>query len=480
VTDRAAPGWRLVLDPATRRTDGGRTLIGGAPLRILRLSERGRRWLDRVAAGDALPDDGGSVALTRRLVDGGLAHPVPPAGAGPSPADVAVVIPVNGDAEGLARTVAGLGPVARLVVVDDGSPDAAAVRRAAGAGSGSGSGTTVLRHDVNLGPAAARETGWRATSEPFVAFVDADVETPPGWLDALLPHLADPAVGLVAPRVRSAGAGVPRWLAAYESVRSSLDRGPVPGPVRPGSRVPYVPTAAVVARRAALEAVGGFDQGMRVGEDVDLVWRLHGAGWRVRYEPAAVVRHPARPGLRAWARQRFTYGTSAAALAERHGSAVAPLGGLSGWSALAWGAVVAGHPVVGAAVGAGTTAALVPKLAVLDDPRREAIRIAGAGHLWAGRRVADALVRSWWPLTALLAVAHRRSRPAIAAALTIPALLDWREERPALDPLRYLALRIADDLAYGAGVWVGAARARSIAALLPSFSGPLPPPTAVQ
>jgi mycofactocin system glycosyltransferase len=470
VTDPPVPAWRLVLDPATRRTDGGRTLIGGAPLRILRLSERGRRWLDDVSAGEPLPAGDGSAALARRLVDGGLAHPVPPAGAGPAPEDVAVVIPVLGDPEGLARTIAGLGSVARVVVVDDGSPDPDAVRRAAGAAA------TVLRHDGNLGPAAARETGWRATSEPFVAFVDADVETPEAWLDALLPHLADPAVGLVAPRVRSAGAGAPGWLAAYESVRSSLDRGPLPGPVRPGSRVPYVPTATVVARRAALDAVGGFDSSMRVGEDVDLVWRLHDAGWRVRYEPAAVVRHPARPDLRAWLRQRFTYGTSAAALADRHGTAVAPLSGLSGWSALAWGTVVAGHPVVGATVGAGTTAALVPKLDVLDEPGREAVRIAGSGHLWAGRRVADALVRSWWPLTAVLAVAHRRSRPALLAALTVPALLDWREERPELDPVRYLALRIADDLAYGAGVWTGAARARSLAALRPAFSGPLPPP----
>ena len=42
---------------------------------------------------------------------------------------------------------------------------------------------------------------------------------------------------------------------------------------------------------------------------------------------------------------------------------------------------------------AGTTAALVPKLQSLDDPAGEALRIAGAGNLWAGRTVADALRR---------------------------------------------------------------------------------------
>lgn len=428
-------GWRLSLDPAARRTDGGRTLIGGAPLRILRLSDAGRRWLDRVADGAEVPEGTASEALARRLVDAGVANPVPPAGIGPSPASVAVVIPVKDDEAGLAATLATLGDVGAVVVVDD----------AAG-----------------HGPGAARETGWRATDPadaPFIAFVDANVEVDAGWLAALLPHFADESVGAVAPRVRASPGGAPAWLARYEAKRSSLDLGPVAAPVRPGSRVPYVPTAAVVVRRRALEAVDGFSTDMRVGEDVDLIWRLHRAGWRVRYEPAATVTHPARPTLGAWLRQRFTYGTSAAALHERHGGAVAALNGLSGWSALAWGAVVLGHPIVGVGVGVGTTAALVPKLQVLDRPAAEAVKLAGAGHLWSGRRVADALRRSWWPLAVLLAVARRRSRLPIAAALTVPPL------------------QLLDDVAYGTGVWVGCWRARRVGALLPSFTGPLPPPS---
>ena len=48
-----------------------------------------------------------------------------------------------------------------------------------------------------------------------------------------------------------------------------------------------MPTAALVVRRAVLE--DGLDTALRYGEDVDLVWRLHDAGWRVRYDPAVVV-----------------------------------------------------------------------------------------------------------------------------------------------------------------------------------------------
>ena len=119
----------------------------------------------------------------------------------------------------------------------------------------------------------------------------------PGWLDGLLPHFADPAVGAVAPRIVPHGEGT-GWLARYEGASSTLDMGARPSVVRPGARVPYVPGAALVVRRAA--AGDGFRDGMYVGEDVDFVWRLAAAGWRVRYEPGAVMGHDHRVTFRAW------------------------------------------------------------------------------------------------------------------------------------------------------------------------------------
>jgi mycofactocin glycosyltransferase len=418
---------RYALDPDVRRTDGGRVLIGGAPLRVVRLTDAGARALDALAAGDERRAD----AFVARLVDAGILHPQPDAPVTFTAADVTVVVPVRDD---------------------DPAP---AQRSAAGAAD-----TVVIDDAHGEGPAAARNRGWRRARTPIVAFVDADIEAPPGWLDKLLAHFDNPLVGAVAPRVRSSG-GV---FSSYEAERSPLDRGPVPGPVRPGSRVPYVPAAALVVRRDALEQIDGFDEALHVGEDVDLVWRLHHAGWRVRYEPSVEVDHPSRATFGAWLRQRFRYGTSVAALADRHGAAVAPLG-ISGWSALAWGLVVAGRPVAGLATGAATTAALTPKLRALDHPAAEAVRIAGTGNLYAGRAVADALRRPWWPLAALLAWRVRRVRPAVLAAVVAPP---W--------PGRFVGVRLLDDLAYGAGVWAGCLRARSGRALLPSFTGPFPPP----
>ncbi|MBI2708429.1 MAG: mycofactocin biosynthesis glycosyltransferase MftF [Actinobacteria bacterium] len=464
----APAGLRIALDPGARRVDGGAVLIGGTPLRVLRLSSAGAAALDALAGGAPVPDGRPAVArLVRRLLDAGIAHPRPgPPLSWPPPADVTVVVPVNGPVDALRVALTGVGSVGETIVVDDGSSDAAGI-----AGAVRARGARLIRHDRARGPAAAREAGWRSAATPVVAFVDADCRLPPGWLDPLLAHLADPAVAAVAPRVRAGGPErvAESCLARYDADRSPLDLGPAEAIVRPRSRVPYVPTATLVVRRAALVDAGGFDAGLRFGEDVDLVWRLAGRGWTVRYEPRVHVVHAVREGLRPWLRQRFDYGTSAAPLARRHGAAVAPVA-VSGWSAASWGLAAAGAPAAGATLAAATALALAPDLRGLARPVPEALRIAGLGTAASGRTLAGGVRRAWWPLAAAAVVPSRRAR--VVAALSVaPLAAEWVRQRPALGFPRWLALRLADDLAYGAGVWAGCARERSLAALRPDFTG---------
>jgi mycofactocin system glycosyltransferase len=456
-------GFGVGLDPSTRRIDDGTVLVGGSPFRLLRLTPAGARLVDGLVGGEPVAPDEGAQRLVRRLLDAGMVNPRPLGGSVVA-SDVTAVVPVRDRAGGLSTTLGALGPVGSVVVVDDGSVDDGPSRAAAAVGA------TVLRHLVSRGPAAARNTGWRAVTTPIVAFVDADCEPELGWLDALLPHFDDPAVAAVAPRIGTRVDGrLPSWVAAYERARPVLDRGPVEALVRPRSRVPFVPTAALLVRRSALATVGGFDERLRFGEDVDLVWRLGGRGLTVRYEPSAMVIHPSRPTFGSWLRQRVDYGSSAAPLARCHGRAVAPVA-VSPWSAVAWALAVLGHPDVGAGVALGSTALLAPRLQSIRHPVRESLRLAGMGHLYAGVALADAARRPWWPLVCLAGVVSRRVRVAAAAAAVVPPLLEWRQERPPIDALRWVALRLADDLAYGAGVWLGCARERSLAALRPDLS----------
>src|SRR5215467_11708486 len=213
-------GMRLRPDPGLVILAGGSVLAGGSPLRLLRLAPRGaalaRGWWD----GAPVPARPAAQALARRLVDAGLAHPDPAGGPpGPGPGDVTVVIPVRDRPAELAGCLAGLDGM-RVIVVDDGSADHAAVAAAAAA-----AGARCLRRDRSGGTGAARNTGLAAVRTPLVAFVDSDCVPRPGWLTQLLPHFADPAVGAVAPRIMAHEPGR-GWLARYEEAASALDMGP--------------------------------------------------------------------------------------------------------------------------------------------------------------------------------------------------------------------------------------------------------------
>ncbi len=462
-------GFRLVFDPALRRPHPG-VLIGGSPLRVLKLTAAGAGLVGRWAAGEPVGASAGARALAARLVDAGLAHPRP--AAAPSLPGAAVVIPVRDDPDGLAATLDALAATAPGVpvwVIDDGSAPALPPPPHAG--------VRLLRRDSPGGPAAARNTGWRAAAgADVIVFVDAGCVLEAGWPEALLGHFADPGLAAVAPRVASrAAAGTPRGLAAHEEAHSPLDMGPAEGPVRPGAAVPYVPTAVLAVRRSALEP--GFDEDLRFGEDVDLVWRLGGAGWRVRYDPSVRATHPVRATRGRWLRQRFDYGRSAAPLAARHGRAVAPLS-VNPWSAAVWAFLAAGRPVPAAVLAVGSAAALTRRAGRDRATAAELGRLALSGHARAGGPIAGAVRRAWLPPAAVAAglawrLGDRRARRAlaVAAAATIAGdgARDWWTRRPPVDPLRWVLWRVGDDLAYQAGVWAGVARNRSAAALLPRW-----------
>jgi mycofactocin glycosyltransferase len=466
---------RLGFDPSARRLDAGRILLGGSPLRLFRLSAGGAAIVDRIEAGESLR--GNHAALTDRLIDAGAVHPLRDIDEVPmfTAADVTLVIPafarsgaVDDLREALAAIVASTGAASALVI-DDASPEPIAMV----------DGATVLRLERNVGPGGARAAGLDQVTTALVAFVDTDVIVEPGWIDGLLIHFNDSRVGLVAPRVLSApGSSV---LERYETWRSPLDLGDSPARIRAGSRVSYVPGAAIVVRAEALETIGGFNPALRWGEDVDLVWRLDATRWRCRYEPSVTVSHLPKPNWMAWLRQRYSYGSSAAPLAIEHPGALAPAR-LSGWSAASWVLLVGGRRVapLGVLTAVGTTLALSRKLAPMEHPVKESFRLAGLGHLFAGRILASAITRAWWPLAVVAAVVSRRFRWIVGAAMVTPPMIDWLKERPALDPARAVALRVLDDAAYGTGLWAGVMRTRSMAALVPdltSWPGRRPAPS---
>jgi cellulose synthase/poly-beta-1,6-N-acetylglucosamine synthase-like glycosyltransferase len=244
--------------------------------------------------------------------------------------------------------------------------------------------------------------------------------------------------------------------------------------------VSYVPTAALLVRRSALLAVSErddpFDEQMRVGEDVDFIWRLHSAGWRIRYVPAVQVAHQEPRTWSGLLHRRFVYGTSAAPLAQRHPEAMAPLA-LHPWPTLAVAALLARSPVLAAAAFTGSVLSMRRNLTREKIPPNGVLpAMATAAHqTWLGIGRYTTQFAAPLLIAALVKPGGRSRRRrwgrrlAWASLLLGPPVTTWRQRRPNLDPARFVLGQLADDVSYGAGVWTGAIRARTTLPLRPSI-----------
>lgn len=473
MTTRTAPGqdlpagFRVRLRDDVGYADGGRLLVGGSPVRAVRLGDRARGLLE---GGELVVTDAATARLARRLLDGNLANPRlehPDHPVEVALTDLTVVVPVRDRSQQLARCLAALVPLP-VIVVDDASERPHLVAEVAHR-----HGARVHRMTTNVGPAGARNAGLQLVRTPLVAFVDSDVTIDAARLLDLARHCTDPRVALVGPQViGKVRSQKPRWFERYDAAASSLDLGSTGGVVRPGAAVGWLPSACLVGRTDLLAGepgggIGGFEDGWRVAEDVDLVWRLVDAGHVVRYDPGVRADHDVRGTVRTWLGRKFFYGTGGADLAARHGDKVAPAVlsptmALSGWALLQrrwWSLPVA------AAAGALTARNLAPHLPIEDGRNSVAARLAVKGIGWAVRQEAGLLLRHWWPLAALAAPVSRQVRRALLSAVFVDLFVFLRE-RTGVDPLTALAARRLDDLAYGSGLWWGAIRHRSPRCLL--------------
>ena len=287
----------------------------------------------------------------------------------PQPADYAVVIPTLGR-PCLQACVTALasasGPMPRQVVlVDDrrDTPDPLPVQV-----PGRLADHTIVVTLEGRGPAAARNSGWRAASPAeWIVFLDDDVQVGPRWGDELAADLSGVAAEVAGVQGRIE---VPRPAARAPT---DWERGTI------GLETARWITADMAYRRAALADAGGFDERFprAFREDSDLALRLLEMGWALR-RGCRVTRHPARPAA-PWASLRAQAGNADdAAMSALHGR---------DWRARA-GAPVGRLPAHLAACALGLTS--VASLAV---GRRHAAALAGAGWLGMTAEFAAARIR---------------------------------------------------------------------------------------
>ncbi len=182
-----------------------------------------------------------------------------------------------------------MGSFDRIVLVDDGSSDdSAELGRAAG--------LHVIRRDRPGGYGAAVNAGAREVAGDFFAVLNPDIRfIAPETVPHLRHHFMHEQVGIAAPALRLPDGRLQDSARRVPTPMNLLFRrwiGEERGWVRRGGDVEWTVGACWVVRRAAWEAVGGFDERYFLYfEDVDLCHRMRGAGWQIRFDPTVEVEH---------------------------------------------------------------------------------------------------------------------------------------------------------------------------------------------
>ena len=381
-----------------------------------------------------------------------MAVATPPAEA--EPEQFSVVIPHYNDAASLARTLASLraspsNANVETIVVDDHSAKPLSLLDPS---------VSVIRLPHNQGPAAARNVGAAAASSAFVAFVDSGVEVTSEQLATLVTYFDDPATACVAPRIIAAAGDT--TIARYEKERSPLDMGDRSSTVKPNTTLAYVPSTCLVVRKSTFADEGGFDEQLRFGEDVDLVWRLQSESV-VRFVSAIEATHPPRGNLKAFVKQRAGYGSSAANLAIKHPQFTTPLI-IDKWGAATIASVLLGQPIIGFGIAAYRAHLLSQSLPNEIEGRSSlAATIIMRGQVAGARGLVESLTRPYAPLAIAGALlAPHRVLPFVVASAGLRAKGLWKS--PA-----FVGLSVVDDLAYSTGVWQNVIRHRSARCLIP-------------
>ena len=196
-----------------------------------------------------------------------------------------------------------------VVVVDNASTDTTAAVAASG-------GARVVS-EPRPSRARARNAGVGAALGDRIAFVDAECEADPGWLEALLRCLDRSPV--VAGPVRLRLPAAPNALERFDVLWRFHQREHV-------ERDGWAASANLAVTRAAFDAVGGFDPSYRqIGEDVDLCLRAGAAGYPIAFCADAWISHPAEGSLAAMLRRGYRQGWS---MVQHHHRLPGRIGGL--------------------------------------------------------------------------------------------------------------------------------------------------------
>lgn len=164
----------------------------------------------------------------------------------------------------------------------------------------------------NHGLSSARNTGWQSAKGEIVAYIDDDARPDPHWLTYLAATFL---------KTNHVGVGGPNIPPLDDDAIAACVANSPGGPIHvllTDVEAEHIPGCNMAFRRAALEAIGGFDHRFRIaGDDVDVCWRLQERGWTLGFSPAAMVWHHRRNSVKTYLKQQMNYGKAEADLEKK-------------------------------------------------------------------------------------------------------------------------------------------------------------------
>ena len=162
-----------------------------------------------------------------------------------------------------------------------------------------------------VGPAEKRDLALKYAAGEIIAFLDDDAYPEPDWLRKAIKRFDDQKIGAVGgPAITPKDDGTLQKVsgAVFESYIGGSGARNRYLPVGKVKEVDDWPTVNLLVRKEVFEKIGGFDNTFWPGEDTKLCLDILNAGYKITYEPSAIVHHHRRSDLLKHFKQIGNYG----------------------------------------------------------------------------------------------------------------------------------------------------------------------------